>query len=65
MAKTTINLGDLAKDRITGFKGLVVAKTTWFDVEQVEVVKREAFVMLKPTGGPCNDRACVKRNATR
>lgn len=28
---TTIKLGDIAKDKVTGFTGVVVAQTTWLN----------------------------------
>lgn len=75
-----IRLGDLVRDKITGFKGIAVGRTEWlngcvrygiqpkemkdskpvesqwFDQEQIEIVKPQAYdVKPKPTGGPQRD----------
>ncbi len=50
----TINLGDTVKDSITGFKGIVVAKTDWITgctrvVVQPETLTKEGAVKPSET----------------
>ena len=82
------NFGDKVKDRISGYVGIVIANTEWFngcvrvtvqsqklakdgkvadnqtfDIEQLELVKAAAVpVKRRPTGGPMDDRAALRRN---
>jgi hypothetical protein len=85
-----IELGDLVRDRITGFKGIATGHTKWlnkcerfgvqgqkleagkvqdaqwFDAEQLEVVKKAAFVVKKDkTGGPRDYETVRRADATR